>query len=146
MAPRRLLAVLALLVVGLLGVGVTAAVRRTNDNAAATASPRVTSSPTEDATAEPLPSDPATEAPVPAETAVPLPAATPTSAATPAAGGTGGPAGGSGSGSSSGAGGSSQALGPPAPAMPQTGPVTAVLFVAAISAFLAIVVHRRFFR
>jgi len=135
--PRRLIAVLTLLVVGLLGVGVTAAVRRSNDDAGTSAAPRVSASPTDDATTEPLPTDaPSAEPAVPSES----PAAVPSVAPSPASTGSGG------SGSGSGSGGSPQALGPRAPSMPETGPVTAVLFVGAISAMSAVFVHRRFFR
>ncbi|HVF19516.1 MAG TPA: hypothetical protein VNA14_04655 [Mycobacteriales bacterium] len=138
MVPRRLLVALALLVVGLLGVGVTAAVKRKADNDARVASPQVTASsqpsaeptfgePTDQPSAEPSPSD--------------LPSLEPSPSATPAPGSTG-----SGSGSGSGSGGSNQALGPGAPSTPETGPVTAVLFVGAFSAIAATMVHRRFFR
>ena len=138
MVPRRLLVVLALMVVGLLGVGVTAAVKRSGDDGATVAAPRASASPTEQPQPEPTLGEP-TDLPSPEASPV-LPSEAP-SPTTPGSTGSG-----SGTGSGSSSGGSNQALGPGAPSTPETGPVTAVLFLGALSALSAIAVHRRYFR
>ena len=144
MVPRRLVAVFALLIAGLIGIGVTAAVKRTDD-ADRIASPRATASPEPDPSSDVPTDEPSpVESPpsdLPSPTDLPSPADTATPAASPSPGSSG-----SGSGSGSGSSGGSQAPGPGAPSTPETGPVTAVLFVGAFSAVCAIAVQRRYFR
>ena len=140
MVPRRLLVVLALLVIGVLGIGVTTAVKRSGDDRNQVASPDVTSSPEPEPEPEPTFSSEPTDLP----TVEPSPVV-PTEAPSPTVSPTSGTSG-SGSGSGSSSGGSNQALGPGAPSTPETGPVAAVMIVGALSAMGAVVVRRRYFR